>query len=237
MIVYGLQDPRNGELRYVGKTRRGTIEERFREHNACAKCPRLHVHCWMKNVIDSGFAPEIFLIEDGYETIEQLNDAEIFWIAYFRSIGCRLTNQTSGGDGGWFFSEETLKRMSDLQKGRKLSESCRKKISSALLGKKRSAETRAKISAAARNRSPELIAQQIARLNTPESRAKNAVHSRNLSLETIEKIRRTNTGKKRSAETRAKISAVVRNISDDTRRKMSESHRGPRKKRDEKDNL
>lgn len=51
--------------------------------------------------------------------VEMLDEREIFWIAFFRHIGCRLVNLTDGGKGvlGIDFSTESRKKMSVSRKG------------------------------------------------------------------------------------------------------------------------
>ncbi len=96
-LIYGLFDPRTEELRYVGKSCSGL--ERPRQHIK----PRLlkartHKNSWLKSLLSEGLRPEIDVLEE-HAGPETLNEAERFFIAYFRGIGCRLTNGTDGGDG------------------------------------------------------------------------------------------------------------------------------------------
>jgi hypothetical protein len=101
--------------------------------------------------------------------------------------------------------EETRKKISEANRGKKRSQETRKKISEANRGKKRSQETRKKISESNRGR-------------------KN-------SQETRKKISEANRGKKRSQETRKKISesGKSRKHSRITKRKISESNKGKNK--------
>lgn len=98
-IIYGLTDPRTGELRYVGKTV-NSMELRLRIHLQAARSRKWGrpILRWIRSVVRSGSQPQIFEIE----TIQAGGDwteAERFWIAYFRSVGASLCNITSGGDG------------------------------------------------------------------------------------------------------------------------------------------
>lgn len=197
LIVYGLVDPRSDELRYVGKSTSGLI--RPRSHF----CPsnlteRTHKGHWVKSLVTVGLRPQIVILEEVPEDAS-LNEAEEFFIAYFRFLGCRLTNATKGGDGA---------------RGVKRSEASRAKQSAATLGRKKSPAHRAAIAAALKGHAvPDVVRRKIAdahRGNTycvgrklsPESRAKMS-----------ESVKRTSwvRGKKMSEETRRKMSEVARN--------------------------
>jgi hypothetical protein len=74
--------------------------------------------------------PEVFVIEElpKDSSYDQLDEAERFWIAYFRFIGANLTNATDGGDG-WALGDHNPMRnpiakakFSAKNKGRKLTE-------------------------------------------------------------------------------------------------------------------
>jgi hypothetical protein len=97
-VIYGLTEPNGGELRYIGKSTTGAAS-RLASH----LCPsslrgRTHKERWVKSLLARGESPEVFVIE-AHESKEALNEAERHHIAYFRSVGCHLTNLTPGGDG------------------------------------------------------------------------------------------------------------------------------------------
>lgn len=60
-----------------------------------------------------GLEPCIEVLQE-VEDAEALSKAERRWIAYFRDMGCPLTNLTDGGEGVWgrVNSPETRERMS-----------------------------------------------------------------------------------------------------------------------------
>ena len=104
--IYGLCDPRNGELRYIGKS--NNPENRLKSHISKTKIaahPRRSA-AWIASLLKHSILPEMFVIESIPKS--EWRDAEQFNIAYFKSIGARLTNLTIGGEGS-----ATGKRNSD----------------------------------------------------------------------------------------------------------------------------
>lgn len=95
--IYVLQDPVNGEIRYVGKTIQ-KIQKRMENHlSPCKLQARTKKTSWIKSLKAKGMLPNPIKIQE--VLVKDLNDAEIYWISYFKSIGCPLTNGTDGGDG------------------------------------------------------------------------------------------------------------------------------------------
>ena len=90
--VYGLCDPRTNELRYVGCTAQPLIT-RLAGHctpKAAWIDGNLPKYTWVQELIASGLKPEIFEIETvGFC---ERGKHELFWIQYFRSVGCELFN-------------------------------------------------------------------------------------------------------------------------------------------------
>jgi hypothetical protein len=88
----------------------------------------------VKGLVDEGMRPNAFCIEkwDGTGDVnEWLNERERFWIAYYRSEGCTLTNLTDGGMGlsGMKRPPEFGQLMSEKLKGRKFSDESRRRMS------------------------------------------------------------------------------------------------------------
>ena len=116
--VYGLFDPRDGELRYVG-LHVGDLDKRMREHLCLARRgKKLYVYDWIRAVLRQGENPEIYSIQQLGSENEMLV-AEVYWISYFKKEGCRLTNLTDGGEGcfGYRHTEETKQKMRDVPRG------------------------------------------------------------------------------------------------------------------------
>ncbi len=97
--IYVLIDPQDSEIRYVGKTDQ-SLSHRLGQHLDDARKGtennwRTH---WLLSLLRKGLRPSIVLVHQVDRVFWQ--DAEAYWISYYRAIGCRLTNGTVGGDGG-----------------------------------------------------------------------------------------------------------------------------------------
>ncbi len=144
-VIYLLINKITGKM-YVGQTVQ-TLAERFKQH---AQADSLIGKAIRK------YGKENFTIEviEECETREQLNEREIFWIAFFNCKTPNGYNCTDGGDSGWSHTAETRARMSAAHTGTHLSEETRKKIAKAQIGNKNglghcpTKEARAKMAAA-----------------------------------------------------------------------------------------
>lgn len=135
--IYALVDPRNQDIRYVGKTCHQ--RKRMVSHLACdGRNP--HRDNWIRALLKEGLRPVWFVLE--HIVAEAWENLEIEWIAILRDVGEPLTNLTEGGDGpnGFQPSEETRVRMSEAHWGTKNHN----------WGKPRSPETKRKMSEALR---------------------------------------------------------------------------------------
>lgn len=95
------------------------------------------------------------ILEFNIPNVELANDWEQMYILFERAKGKAEYNIANGGNGIGTISEETRKKMSEVNKGKKLSEETKKKLSEAKIGKHNpnygkqlSEETRRKISEA-----------------------------------------------------------------------------------------
>ena len=216
-VVYGLYDPRDGALRYVGQTTRPLrkrLDFHLSNHNL-----RGHRHSshWLSQLRALGLIPQAKQLAKAGSR-EELDALEIRLIAEARVRGDRLTNHSDGGGGsnGLKRSEETKNRIRQRLLGCKRSEATRSKLSAAKTGQKLSEATKKKIS--------ETMA---AHPDSAETRKKKGDHSRGkpksdatrgkisvarmghvVSEDTRTKISVANTGKVRSDDTRARISAA-----------------------------
>jgi hypothetical protein len=110
--VYGLLDPASRALRYVGQTVR-TPRARLLGHlwTARHESRRSPVTAWVGSILRRGLEPELVVLEECADRAS-LNDAEVFWIAYCRFVGCDLKNLCIGGETrrGTFRQSEEFKQ-------------------------------------------------------------------------------------------------------------------------------
>src|SRR5271166_6355629 len=120
-LLYCLYDPETGELRYVGQTVRN-LKVRLQGHVGQARDDgknnkRNHHSNWILSLLKKDLRPEIKLLQK-LNNQEDLDAAEIYWIKYFREIGCNINNAVDGGQGGKNPSLHTRKLISEALKGR-----------------------------------------------------------------------------------------------------------------------
>jgi len=141
-LVYGLADPRTGEVRYVGQTINGITRAKAHKY-ACQLTHDGNTHKanWVRSLLSAGLLFEVTILER-VPDVKNLDAVECFWIAQGKGLGWPLTNFSKGGGGN--------------SRG-PLSEESKEKIRQAKLGTKHSAETRARMSSVRRGRklSPE----------------------------------------------------------------------------------
>lgn len=113
-------DPLTKELRYIGYS--SEIERRIKDHHRPIYLKvKTHKNNWIKSLLSQGQRAEFIIIEE-YESADELPQAEIEMVEYFRYLGVNLTNGTRGGDGhrkGDKLSEETKKKLSEAFSGEK----------------------------------------------------------------------------------------------------------------------
>ena len=177
-VVYLLHHPESEHL-YVGKSERGLRRpQNHGQPSSVRRYPHLPRTKWILSLRERGLEYEVTVLET-CATVEDLCEAERFYIAYFRAIGLQLLNVTDGGDGisGWKHGPEALaklsavvqrrmadegpeatsRRMSKMSRAYWDSPGARERWATARTGRKHSDETKAKMSAAARGKpkSPE----------------------------------------------------------------------------------
>lgn len=83
-LIYGLVDPRDRCLRYVGKTHKRR-EIRLREHiEAAREGKKTPVYNWLRGLLKSNFVPVVFVLErvPGTDSWEEAERRQIsFWRA------------------------------------------------------------------------------------------------------------------------------------------------------------
>lgn len=142
VFIYVLIDPRDNEIRYVGKTVQA-LTDRLQAHIQRCFARTDHRSRWVAQLVRRGYRPRIELIQ--VTDSDHWREAEPYWIGYYRSLGCDLTNGTEGGDGGDTPTAEVRARISQKLTGVKMRPDLVAKMSAARMGHSVSDETRVKI--------------------------------------------------------------------------------------------
>lgn len=224
--IYIIENKVNGHA-YIGKTK--VPDKRWKRHREeAAKCNEKSA--WLYKAMSKHGVEnfEFRIIDEHEDEAYALKVLEPAWIARMKDEGIHLYNMTSGGDGipGFTHSPSTVKKISESNKGRKLtaehrlhlsqinkgnvpSEESRRKISEANKGKPkppRSEEHCRKLSDAAKAR--RMSDEHRANLSQSMKNSNNVGHLH--SEETKQLIRQKATGQIQSDETRAKRSESLR---------------------------
>lgn len=132
LTIYGLIDPRDGTVRYIGKTVR-FMRQRLNHHET-DKAVNLRCN-WLRKLKRLGLRARIVpLIET---TVELGDEEEMALIGGIRAAGGQLLNMTFGGEGfvGRRMSAKQIEDHRQRNLGKTLSEEHRRKISVAHMGK------------------------------------------------------------------------------------------------------
>lgn len=131
-IVYHIFCVVNGKC-YIGQTWT-TLETRWKQH---CESP---AHCRKLRGAINKYGKERFVLSvltSGLSNQNDMDAAERYWISYFDSVKNGY-NIMDGGRTGCTFSDECIKRMSEVQMGHEVTQETRDKISKGMTGRKRS---------------------------------------------------------------------------------------------------
>ena len=214
MVIYKAENKINGMI-YIGKTIK-KLKYRINAHFSSKKINGYFPRAIRKYGVD---AFNIIVI-DTAQTNEELLEKEKLWIKHYDCRSPKGYNLTDGGEGllGLKHKDETKIKIGNKHRGKVYSQETRKKISIANTGKKASIETKIKMGNAHRGtKMPETTLKAIVKSNT----------GRKLTEETRKKISIANTGKIKSPETRSFFSKLFkgRRLTDEWKRKISESRK------------
>jgi GIY-YIG catalytic domain len=143
IYIYQLTDPRDGSIRYVGKT--NNLRIRLKGHknlrNNYTRC-----NAWKKELQALGLQPKMEVVEEVADEATWI-EREQYWIDRRRAEGNILTNEAAAGASpriGNTVSEYAKQLARERYTGRPIPPEQRAQISASLTGKKQSVETTAK---------------------------------------------------------------------------------------------
>lgn len=152
--IYALSDPRTGAVRYVGQTVSAPAV-RLKNHLTGARrgYKRSHSACWIVSLLAVGVRPELRVLQEA--PVEEIDAAEVAWIAKAPILGWDLVNHHPGGrNGGRGLRHRpaTIERMREAAKARgnnrtgtRHTPETVEKIKAGNAGRKRTAEQRERI--------------------------------------------------------------------------------------------
>lgn len=197
--IYALIDPTTSQARWVGRT-------------STRLCNRLSAHCttargaggkkmgctdWIADLLARGHRPEIVTLE----LAKDWEEAEQFWIGYFRFMGADLLNISPGG---YIVADETKRKLGGRQKGKRRPEHVIAAISAAHRGVPKSEDQKQKIAASLRGRKiPDAVRDKI---STSLAGRRLGNHTR----ESIERQAAKLRGRKQDPEANARRSATLK---------------------------
>ena len=94
IYIYSLKNPITNEIRYIGKT--GNLHRRLQNHISHSKTLNTRIGNWIKSLIKENLLPIIQVIEECNEN--NWEEKEIYWIQYYKDLGCNLVNFRKGGN-------------------------------------------------------------------------------------------------------------------------------------------
>ena len=114
VYIYSLKDPRDYQIKYIGKT--VDIDRRRKEHNQIHRNKKSKKNSWIIHLIKNGMQPVMEVLEECKE-LEWI-DREKYWIMYYKKLGFNLKNMTLGGESnnGYVFTPEDRLKQSESQK-------------------------------------------------------------------------------------------------------------------------
>ncbi len=208
-FIYGLFDPRDCRLRYIGKS--DHPESRLKEHIKYAHLDQKKTHkdYWILQLLKEGLNPSVEILEE--VPTSSWKESERAWIGECRRAGLSLTNQTEGGHGieGYHHTDETKRIISESSKNRQPSEETRARLSQVNPWRGKEGWMKGK----------SFSEEHKKRISESHLGENNPAYGKRQSPEEVEKRVAPLRGKKRSDEVRKKISEGQMG------RKFSEEHR------------
>jgi group I intron endonuclease len=223
--IYIIENRIDGKV-YVGKA--NDVKRRWEKHRAAARegSDGLLYRAMRKHGVENF---QIRVIDEADDESYVLNTLEPMWISRLRDEGAELYNLTNGGDGipGLVHSEETKRKMSESQRGKKISDEQKLKLREVNLGKTHSKETRRKLSEASSGKSKPPRSEEHCRRLSEAARTRGPMSEEHKNRIAESMRASENVGHPVDEETRARIAEKLRGQvqSDETRAKRAESMR------------
>lgn len=131
VYIYALIDPRNNQVRYIGKA--NNPEDRYKNHYNSARDKDTHKRNWINNIRKDGLRPELLILDE--VPIDNWQYWERFYISLYKTYGFNLVNYTDGGDGATLSNRGSWKKGNvPHNKGIPCKEETKKKIKDTLTG-------------------------------------------------------------------------------------------------------
>ena len=203
--IYKIRNLLNGKV-YIGQSI--NFNKRFSDHRLKI-ANKKYKHPLYDSMRCYGIENFEFIVLEWINDVSKLNEREQYWMDYYQSYTPEFGYNIAIGAIGVKHSEETRKKLSDINKGKRHSDESKKKMSLSHKGKIRTEEHRKHLSEAMKGK-------------------KKKPHS----SETRLKIGLGNKGKIVSEETRSKIARSEKGkiVTKETRLKQSLSHLGKKLK-------
>jgi group I intron endonuclease len=235
MEIYKAVNRINGKI-YVGQTTVG-LKSRVNRH-VWGKPENFVFSRALRKYEVSNFE---FSTIDTAESIEELNQKEKFWIAFFNSKIPNGYNMTDGGFGccGFVLSDESREKVRQSKLGKPRSEETKAKLRAAHLGMKASEETKAKLSAIRKGRAlSEEHKRNLSLANKGNEKVRLCKLGLKRSPESIDRMRAAQKGRPKSEEHKEKLrqANLGKKASIESRIKMSESQKARQRKLREQEN-
>lgn len=109
VYIYTLSDPRNNEIRYVGKTKQ-KLNNRLSSHLSEIKRGNKNHRCnWIRKLLKEDIKPKIDILDIVPEC--EWKFWETYWISQMKQWGLHLVNGSNGGEGGDNLNKEQIEEL------------------------------------------------------------------------------------------------------------------------------
>ena len=118
--IYVLKCPISFEVKYVGKANNPKL--RYYSHLNTSKSASSYKKNWIKKLKDKNLKPILEIIAE--VPISSWKEYEKYYIRYYKSLGCELTNLGTGGEGLGFGNQTSFKKGVINYKKERLKKEC-----------------------------------------------------------------------------------------------------------------